>query len=93
MSPSAKPINAWKRVLQELEKALKKIDESAKIIYYSLILEIAQDGYVAPQDVYISNAEYVLKFLTKVSKFFPQCKPRKEKTLHQSSCHLIHIDR
>ena len=43
-------------------------------------MERAQDGYVAPPDVSISDAESIPKFLTKLSKFFPQCKPRKEKT-------------
>ena len=43
------------------------------------MLERAQDGYVAPTDVSISDKESIPKFLTKLSKFFPQCKPRKGK--------------
>lgn len=74
-APSAKPIDTCRSVFQELDRTLKQIDESAKIVRYSLTLERAQDGYVAPPDFPISDAEFIPKFLTKLSKLFLQCKP------------------
>ena len=79
IAPSDKPSDTCRSVLQELKRAPKKTYESAKIVQNSLTIERAQDGYVAPPYVFISDAESIPKFLTKLSKFFPQCKPRKEK--------------
>ena len=38
VSPSAKPIDACRSVLQELERELTQTYESTKIVYYSLTL-------------------------------------------------------
>ena len=92
ISPSAKPIDAIRSVLQELERALKQIYDSAKIVYYSLTLERVQDGYVAPPDVSINDEESIPKFLTKLSKF-PSMQAEKRKNLHQSPLHLLRISR
>ena len=81
VAPSAKPIDARKSVLQELGRLLKQIDESANIFYCALKLERAQDSYVAPPDVSISDAESVPKFLTKISKFFLSVQAKKGKNL------------
>ena len=76
---SSKPIDPCSSVLQELEKALKQIDEHAKIVHYSLTFERAQDVYVAPLNVSISDAESIPKHITIICKFPPQCKLRKGK--------------
>ena len=66
-------------MLQELNRAQQQIDDSAKIDHYALTSEKATYGYVALPEIYIKNAAFIPKVVSKLTKFFPQFKPKRGK--------------
>ena len=74
--PETKSIEAFRNVLQELEIVLQQIDYSAKITHHTLTLEKDLCCHVALPEMSIEDTAYMPKFLSKLTKFFPQCKPK-----------------
>ena len=66
--PATKSIEACRNVLQELERALQQIDNSAKIVNYALTLEKSPDGHVDSIDVYIKNEASIPKIILKTNE-------------------------
>ena len=86
VTPPTKSIEVYRSVLQELERAMYQIVDSAKIDHYALTLEKDLDRCETSPDASIKDAAPTPKFLPKLTKFFPQCKPKKGKT-----CAKIHF--
>ena len=63
MPPATKAINAYRSILQELERALKQIDDSAKIAHYALTLEKYPEVCVTSPDISIKDPAFITKLL------------------------------
>ena len=69
----------WKQ-LQLIINILAEINNAAFVTKFSETHKYSENGYIVLANLLLTNPNSLLKFSSKISMYFPQGKPRKNKS-------------